>query len=137
MGHNDPFQLFSDSYSHYQGVTGVISGGHSVQNRQKSYFLLCYLKRSPPIDVLTISNDSRHKIVITENVFNSFQSHAATTKGSTNELKCISGEFGIAKKMGKTGIPDAVRATNRILSICFCYCPGNILDQSRHCIGLT
>ena len=49
----------------------------------------------------------------------------------------ISGEFGIAKKnMGKTGIPDAVRATNRILSICFCYCPGNVLDKSRHCIGL-
>ena len=38
--------------------------------------------------------------------------------------------------MGKTGIPDAVRATNRILSICFCYCPGNVLDKSRHCIGL-
>ena len=36
--HNDPFQLFSDSYSHYQGVTGVISGGHSTQNRQKPYF---------------------------------------------------------------------------------------------------
>ena len=40
------------------------------------------------------------------------------------------------QKMGKTGIPDAVRATNRILSICFCYCPGNVLDKSRHCIGL-
>ena len=38
MGHNDPFELFFDSYSHYQGVTGVISGGHSAQNRQKAYF---------------------------------------------------------------------------------------------------
>ena len=38
IGHNDPFQLFSDSYSHYQGVIGVISGGNSAQNQQKPYF---------------------------------------------------------------------------------------------------
>ena len=74
--------MFSDSYSHYQGVTGVISGGHSAQNRQKSYFLLCYLKRSPPIDVLTISNDFRHKTGIIKTNFNCFLIHRATTRGS-------------------------------------------------------
>ena len=50
----------------------------------------------------------------------------------------ISGEFGVAKKkIGKTGIPDAVRATNRILSICFCYCPENVLDIFRDHMGLV
>ena len=46
MGHNDPFELFFDSYSHYQGVTGVISGGHSAQNRQKAYFFAMFVTLS-------------------------------------------------------------------------------------------
>ena len=36
----------------------------------------------------------------------------------------------------KTGNPDSVRATNRIMSICFCYCPENVLDIFRDHMGL-
>ena len=46
----------------------------------------CYPKRSPPIDILTKSNDVRHKTGIITTHFNCFLIHIASTRGSVGSL---------------------------------------------------
>ena len=76
------FNCFLVHIATTRGSMGVISGGHSTQNRQNHPFLPCYPKQSPPVDVLTISNDFRHKTGIITTHFNCFMIHIATTRGS-------------------------------------------------------
>ena len=77
------------SFCLFPCILGVKKGsctgqmGQKLPKIDKNYtFLPCYLKRLPPIDVLTISNDFRHKTGIIMTHFSCFLIHIAITRGS-------------------------------------------------------
>ena len=80
------FNCFLIHIATTRGSLGSFPGVILPKIDKNHTFLPCYPKRSPPIDILTKSNDFRHKTGIITTHFNCFLIHIASTRGSVGSL---------------------------------------------------
>ena len=76
------FNCFLIHIATTRGSLGSFPGVILPKINKNHTFLPCYPKRSPPTDVLTISNDFRNKKWIITTHFNCFLIHIANNRGS-------------------------------------------------------
>ena len=83
------FNCFLIHIANNRGSLGSFPGVILPQIDKNHTFLPCYPKGSPPINVLTISNDFRHKTGIITTHFNCFLIHIVSTSGSVESLPAV------------------------------------------------